>query len=217
MGALGWVLLGLLSAAPSLLLGLGDPFDQWVPAGASLYGLSLLPWLALGGLPTNSPAEADSEWSLARTLFPLAVALPALGLAAGLDLAQGRMELGQAASWPLLLGGPLLVWVWRLSAVAGRRSQRAFWAHTCLWGMLLPLSSAFLVALDWAPASAATAGPPMAAGWRVLNPLLWCFERSGHAAQWGSSAAEASAWALLMGSAALVWGLVTSLGRRPEL
>ena len=209
------MLLGLLSAAPSLLLGLGEPLAQWVPAGASIYGLTLLPWLALAGLPLGARAPQDPDWKPAQTLFPVAVCLPALGLAAGLDLAQGRLELSTQAAWPLLFGGPLLVLVWRLSAVAGRRSRRASLGHVLLWGLLLPLSTAFVCALDWAPPPSGAPEPPMAAAWRVFNPLLWCLERTEHAAQWASPASEWGAWALLLGSAALSLGGVRALGGRP--
>lgn len=209
------MLLGLLSAAPSLFLGLGEPFAQWVPAGASIFGLTLLPWLALAGLPLGTRAVQAPDWKLAQTLFPVAACLPSLGLAAGLDLVQGRLELSTEAAWPFLFGGPLLVLVWRLSAVSGRSCRRASLGHGLLWGLLLPLSTAFVCALDWAPPPAGAPGPPMAAAWRMFNPLLWCLERTGHAAQWAAPASEWGAWAFLLGSATLSLGVVRALGGRP--
>jgi hypothetical protein len=208
---MGWVLLGLLCSAPSLLPLLGEVPAQWVPAGASLFGLSLLPWLALAGLPCAFEAERRRPVSI---WLPLAAALPGLGLGLGLDLAEGRLGLGLADGLVFLICGPSLILLWRASAVAGARSVLAARGHAVLWGFLVPLGAAAICALEWAPPPESGAGE---LGWlRGLNPLAWSLEHTSHGAQFGSLGSQLSWAAWLLGSAGLAWGCVVAMGRGEE-
>jgi len=204
---LGWLLWGVLSAAPCLAFAMGPGIQVWLPVGASLFGVTLMAWLAVCGLPIR-PAARNSG------LLPVALSLPALGLAAGLDLAQGRLDGSPAGGRMLLLGGVLLVLVWRLSALAGSRHRAAYLRHAWAWGLAVPLSSTWALAVLWAPAPLGGAAQPAAAWLGWLNPLAWCMEWAAFGAMLPSLGAQLSQLALLLAVATASWGFAR--GARPR-
>ena len=214
MGARGWVLLGLLSAAPSVLPGWLAGAQPWLPAGASIYGLSLLPWLAMAGLPMAPQAEEGSRPRLGLALFPLALALPILSMGVGLDLAQGRLTADSSAELSFLLGGPVLILAWRMAAWVASAHGRARACQAWLWGLMLPLGSAWICAKEWAPPALGEPGPGGSAWLRFLNPLMWCLERTGYQAAMEPPPAQWGRLSLLVALALLSAGLALGAPRR---
>ena len=171
---------GLSLALPVSLSTLGFEPD----VGLRL-GWALLPWLALAGLPRRrpqaglgvaGPSSGDRPATgLSAFLWTLALALPPLGLAAGLDAGAGRTEDLIRSGAPL---GLVTAGLWSAAATLGARSARGWATVAALWFVAVPLPTAVGVALGWAvPESvglAPGAGAPDAAGalrWLELGTL----------------------------------------------
>ncbi len=162
MGARGLVVAWILSVLPLVLgcLGAGSLRIE----GASLLGLTLLPWVALAGIPRAS-REGGAGW-----LGVIALAVPPLALGAGLDLAGGGDRTGI-----LLAGGGGIAILALLAAGAdlARREPRARRVHAGLWFLLVPATAALLAALGWAAAPGEGSVPGLLAGVGRLDPLVW--------------------------------------------
>lgn len=133
--------------------------------GASRFGLALLPWAALAGLP---PPPVDSARARGPALA-LGLALPPLGLGLGLDAARGAslFTLATAAA-----AGLLILVLFLLAARAARRSVRARRVHALLWFLVVPLAAALWLALSWAAGASADASETLPLAARFA-PLVW--------------------------------------------
>ena len=196
MKAPGLALVGALSALPLVAESLSG--GALAIEGASRLGLCALPWLALAGLPRSSAGE-DAAVAAPTThgLVPLAIALPVLGLATGLDRASsvqpdgsGLELLGRLAVVGALIG------LWGLAAA--RSAGRAGGPYPVLWWILVPASAALVAALTWVPLDGS--GTRSGAGLLgCLNPLVWAFRwtSGGSGSLGGATLALGSALAVL--------------------
>jgi len=128
--------------------------------GATWTGLALLPWIALAGLPrgTAVPREPRSSW-----LLPLALALPAVGLAVGYERGQ---DPGRTAV--VALGGLLLLTLWALAARLASGSGRGLYG--LLWLLLVPGAATAIWALSWAVGGGSATWPQAL---ELALPLPW--------------------------------------------
>jgi hypothetical protein len=148
----------------SLALILVEPaLASW--EGVSLSGGVLLVFLSIASAPRS--AVLDAPW---RTgLSSASAALPALGLAIGLDLARGvpsgRLVVASAAA-------SAIVALWSFAASLASSTGRARSLFAALWIAALPGSAVLWAALAWAPAGrgATTAPGASLAG---ANALVW--------------------------------------------
>ena len=133
--------------------------------GAARAGLVLLPWLALAGIPSIRYRAAPGRGRWDSALLPIALLLPVLGLALGLDARSGRATLV-----PALLAVAIVL-VWSLSREAARRgggTRRR--VQAAAWIALVPGVVALHAALAWAPPGVA---PARWAWTERCSPLAW--------------------------------------------
>jgi hypothetical protein len=192
----------------SILVPIGEALLPAAPlARGSLAALALLPWLALASLPGAGHESSAPAWRAGS--FPACLALPPLGLGAGIDLARGAdarvLATTAAAGWLVLV-------LWSLAAELARRAPRARSAFAWLWFVLVPGASALAFALAWVPLRAGAAAPRRAP-LLAADPLLWCH-------RWGRPGGlielERGELAVALGMAAFVLGVVLVLGRRSD-
>jgi len=149
---------GCLAACAWILSVLPLALESWTGGELALAGVPrvcsvALPWLALAGVPRTSGSS----------LFTLAFALPPLGLALGLDLAEG------AAVPPWLLPSTVVLacgWAY-LAELAGRHDpgrRRYPW----LWFLAVPIPPVLYVALLWA-----RPGSGLLSRVAEASPLFW--------------------------------------------
>ena len=138
--------------------------------GIAWFGLVLLPWLAVAGMPRHAPLPATEP--AVRPPAPwvgvAALALPALALGVGLDAAGGRSEV-----WlPAVLGVALVAGL-AAGASGAARHPRARGIHAAAWLVLVPGTAALLVALGWIGAPGAGDAPAFLRELARWNPLVW--------------------------------------------
>jgi len=165
-----------VSSAPLFLETLTD--GELVIRGSSRAAWVLLPWMALAGLPRTSTQRLASGRSL---LF----ALPILGLAAGLDFAEG--ESPARLAW-FLGGASLLCLGWAALADRARGTGAMRSRYGWVWLLGVPLPLAYLTAFAWAPAHAASAAGSWPSCWS-LNPLIWVHRHASLASPPGGALA----------------------------
>jgi hypothetical protein len=139
--------------------------------GASRLGVVLGLWIALAGLPGT-----DRERGVARRVaWTLALAAPPLGLAFGLDRAEGLLGEGLGAGAATAVVGLLLVALVAGAAAAPAGVARARTVHAAGWTLWIPGIAALFTALSWAPRTGAGAARAelLPAAVRALDPLLW--------------------------------------------
>lgn len=166
MGALALALAWVLSLLPLGLDALTD--GELGVRGASRLGLTLLPWLALAGLPRARDVRVAASW----TAVPF-LALPPVALGAALDLgARGAGELAWAA-----LAGLALVVLLSWSARRGGARRAVAW----LGLVVLPPVLCTAFALTTAGGTA----PP-------LGALVWVTERTPLGWAWTGARPEST-------------------------
>ncbi len=181
MGLLPTLIAWSLSAAPILLLSLGGALEEGAPslAAVGLCACSLLPWVALVGLPRGSVARAEPGprgW-----LAGLTLGLPLVALALRLDLNEGRAL--AASAWTVGGGLALAVLVGEAARSPARTSGAGAGArrvHAALWWGVIagpPLLALALSSVARGRGGAATWPAELAAqsplGWlagRILEP-----------------------------------------------
>lgn len=137
-------------------------------ARGSLAALALMPWFLLALLPRAGGPRAEPAWR--ATLLVLLLALPALGLGAGLDLARGSAPTALLAAVVGALGA-LALWSAACEVAARRAVARSVYAG--LWLALVPGAAALRVALVWIPRRGGGAAPGTGLLY-ALDPLVWC-------------------------------------------
>lgn len=207
-GGGGWLVLAwtasvVLIAADTLTAGR-------VPVGAaSRFGLALLPWLLVAGLPQRARARTG--------LLPLALAVPPLCAGFGLDHARG-LELGRSISIACIALGLVVVWGLAARAAGERANDRAARVYGWLWLALVMGAPALAVALRWAPLGQVSASAPASSPWvewmTRCSPLVWGFELAREGA---SSAQVVPGGCLALGVGLCAWALAAALARsEPE-
>jgi len=171
------------------------------PSGALRTGLVLLPWLALAGLPGGRT----------RGLLSLALALPLLGVALGLDHAGGARFGSSDLLWIGIAAAVLVLWtsaaVEAREAGSGTRRLQA-----ALWFLCVPGLAALWLAVVWSTRTGPGAETPAWARWIPrTSPVAWVLD----AAAAGRDAGRAGRDGLfVLAITFLAWGTVRWRARR---
>jgi hypothetical protein len=157
--------------------------------------LSLLPWLALAGLPRRATSPARAAWRAGEWVF---LALPPCAFGAALD--------ARAGDWPVALvatlaAGLLLSWLGALAAerAADRPGDRVYPA---LWLAWVPGMAALLFALRFAPLPGDEPAGLLLEKLALAHPLAWAWREQG------------PIWAWPLGAAILLWLVARERARR---
>lgn len=195
-GAVGLVLVWLLSCLPFALPGLWPPAEVSL-GDASRLALAALPWMAWLGVPRTSGRERDPwlpEW---------AVALPPIAAALSIDLA--RSEERVLLVWTAvsaLACMALLSAASRRAARGSRRTGAHRMVHALVWLALVPGTPLLASALELAGRPSFGTAPRWLALLARASPIGWIWSQTAlpsSSAGW----AEHIPWAALAVSSGL--------------